>query len=105
MIQNINELTLENIEKEIECIKTELKCSNFKLENMYVYVSFDKPIDGKRYSTVKEPMNNEGLNRIIHDLNKLNESSNTKFLAFGLEYQANNPLGGAKDLLILKKAA
>lgn len=105
MIKNISDLTLGNLEKEIDKIKKDLNCPQLKLEKLYVYVSYDKPVYGKKSSTVKEPISAEGLERIIHYLNKLNESSNTKFLSFGIEYQGNDPLGGARDLLIVKRAA
>lgn len=105
MIKNISDLTLENLKNEIDEIKKDLKCPQLELEKLYVYVSYDKPVYGKKSSTVKEPINAEGLERIIHDLNKLKESSNTKFLAFGVEYQGNDPLGGARDLLVVKRAA
>jgi hypothetical protein len=105
MIKNISDLTLGNLEKEINEIKKELKCPHTKIESLYIYASYDKPICGKKSSTIKEPINSEGLERIVHNLNKLKESSNTKYLAFGIEYQGNDPLGGARDLLVVKRAA
>lgn len=105
MIKSINDLTLENLHKEINIIKKDLKSSKFELENMYIYASYSEPVYGKKASTIKEPINTKGLEKIIQELNKLNRNSNTNFLSFGVEYQGDDPLGGAKDLLIVKRAA
>jgi hypothetical protein len=105
MIKNISDLTLGNLEKEINEIKKELKCPHTKIESLYVYASYDKPIYGKKSSIIKESINPEGLEKIINNLNRLKENSNTEYLSFGIEYQSNDSIVGARDLLILKKAA
>lgn len=103
VIKSINDLTLENLHKEINILKKDLKNSKLELENMYIYVSYNEPVYGKKSSTIKESINTKGLEKIIQELNKLNRNSNINFLSFGIEYQGDDPLGGAKDLLIVKR--
>lgn len=103
MITNINDLQFDNIAKEIDCIKKDLKCGSLKVEKYYLYMTFFENVNGRPGNIIKEIASKDGLKNIIKYLDKIREDINIKFLSFGLEYSDNNFNIGARDLLTIKK--